>query len=969
MPGNISLVIYGTKAVASGYRPLVVIGDSPIDLSVPTYQSGMGGATGYYVIRNGKDRRVFSFVANPSSILTSDESRGGILRIEMSIPAGAGILEGGTPVSPYVVLEKVKEQFLFFNMVFSDVKGAYAFLEAPDDQAPFGDILGNYTLGPYEGRYVQMTGEGDSFLPIISKEEFRLLFLDPGYPEYASMRSLVVATKGTPPLGKVHLSIPREISYDVIVNGRNCGTVAHDDDRFVFPRTPSPVRRHYSMPGFEFVLGDLKIGIVPRGVEIDLDERNEAIACKVNSFPDVTRKAFHLRLGGGLASRGADPLRGGLFLHCPSDGRNKFLDENGEVDFIGEEVDLEWELRSSNMDGIFLSYDGEDPFLNSISLGDTGKDIDVFLNEGKDIPLPLFEEAARKKAEREKEAAKVAEKEVEVGEAENGEGPDGGDAEAGRQAPPVLYTVTVNGRPLGMMSRETDTLVYRKEPTPGRPHYVNQGFEIGLGKVLRGEYPEGVDVEVDEGKSIIACRVIPVPESVLMVFSLSFVGGVSHPDFDFKHYYLFCLENQVSRDLGSKGEVAFVGEELDRTWELVYETPGVYHLSVSPSGPYFSAFIPSAFIHTVTIYVSPFTVRHKPAPLPASTPINNKGSFLRKPYAVLVNDKPMGSVANGSDTFIFPQTPHEQNERLFYPRFMFTLSDVKRGVVPPGISLQMDSGRREIRCYVAPAPRRYMVRVNLIYGSSLESDPQDRRSIFLECVEAPIQKSLGEGVAVEFVGDELDKTWKLVYSGWKDYVLSFDEFDPGLKVVRMSGFEDGVNVFITKKEAELFNIDATPQKARDTLPFGVVVKVQGNEGEKSLDGLMVKISLLSKAGREFRDEVLLLREVDNDPEASHRHAVWYSTEFIPLSSNWRDDPPARIALSSEVVSFEPKPLLGQSFEPGTQNVIKLASNMYSSTSPGKEKKEKETKKGRGVITFIIVFLVVIFLVYIIVGMF
>ncbi len=955
MDQRISLAISGVKSLRSGYRPLIIIGNGATPASEPQYLTGMDEASGYYGIRCAVDECTFFYMANPSAILTEDGLHHAKLRIALSIPPGTRFLEGQVPVSPYVILEKIRNHFIFYNMTPEAGGKAYRFKGEADDQIPFEALIDKYTLGPLALRYVEMKGDKDAFLPLNSREEYQMLFSDPGYPEFSSIRSLVISTKGAPSIPKVHLSIPREIAYKVMVNGKEAGTVVSDNDKFTFPKTPSALKPHFYLPGFEFVLGDVKIGIVPPGVDLTFNEMEEIIECRVGSYPEVNRRTFHLFFNKEQGLLDADSVRGRFYLHCEALSRDKTLDENGEVDFIGDELDGQWTLSFYGSEDWLLSYDKDRPLLGSMSLGDFGSDINVFITETSDVPQSVWEEEDRKKREKLEKEEEERRKEGQAKKKASAKKQEGEE----QQAPQVVYTITVNGRPIGRAVRPTDKIVYLSEPTPLKAHYMNRGFEMTLSDALSGKCPEGVEVEIDKGRNIIECKVPSTPQTKSIEFSLVFNGiGIEEPDFHFEHYFLLCLENGDMRALGERGKVEFVGEEIDRTWKLIYDIPNRYCLSVSAERPVFPSFIPDRFEERMTIFITPFIRTAKPIPPPPSTPINNRGNFWIKPYSVFVNDVQMGSVANGSDTFIYPETPCENDERMYYPSFQFVYGDVKRGKVPSDFRLQMDDQKREIRCYVSPVPRVYTFELSLIYNDDVQRDQADCEDVYLECVEKSIQKQVPQSGTVEFYGDELDRTWRLDYRGWKDCTLSFDRNNPALCVLCFAQVDGEVNVCFFRKQAEIVQLHSSSASARDNLPFGFTVKIQGRGDEQDgqangLDGLSLKVALISKSGRIFRDEVPLFKEEDPDPEASHRHTLWYTTEFIPLSSPWRTDPPSKINLASQTVYFKARNLLSQTFESGTKNSIKFASDMYTFTPPEPEKQRKSGKEIlRGILRFL-----------------
>lgn len=379
----ISLLISGNKLSNSGYQPLVAVGNPQLSMTEPSYRQGFESVPGYYEMANGESLRLFVFMANPSKVSSYGSSRYGRLRIELSIPAGTDIILGDSVVSPYTLLEEIRNHFYANNMTFSEVSSSFQFKAENDAQEPFQQIIGKYTLAPSRMKYIPMKGAVDAYASLRSRDltlsEPKMrerLFLDTGYEEFESIRCLILSDRATPLLQVKEFEVPRTINYALVANGRPRPETVSAEGQTIFVPKASQGSYHF-IPAYSFTLEEYRSGRLPEGLHVEVDEVREVITCSMSAQPNRVIKTFRVNLPK------EDDLPSDNFSYYAlrtSDGsREKVLDSRGEVEFVADEIDMPWVLqyRGPRQDCV-LSY-SRNAIITERTLGDTSQTVDIYV--------------------------------------------------------------------------------------------------------------------------------------------------------------------------------------------------------------------------------------------------------------------------------------------------------------------------------------------------------------------------------------------------------------------------------------------------------------------------------------------------------------------------------------------------------------------------------------------------------------
>ena len=283
---NITLSICGNADSNSGYQQLVAI--EPAFYPEDKVYSAVMMNESYYTLQNRTDVTVIIKTIN--NVSSYGQTREGRLRIGISIPAGLCIS------SPKSLIDEIEAAFKA-NYMTQGLK--WQFKRAEYDLNIFRSILQKYPLFPAPTVHRPMTTGGDVayvFTPNITE-----LLFDYQYKEFQPYGEIVIAETGNAATGVINIAIPRQPVYDVHIlrNGKPLEPVnpisdtGKNMDFTVLPEDQSvyqPVSVKFSIDELKSLLSgdkDCEWG------QISLDEKQEAVAIKVKSFPE---KVFDCRL-------------------------------------------------------------------------------------------------------------------------------------------------------------------------------------------------------------------------------------------------------------------------------------------------------------------------------------------------------------------------------------------------------------------------------------------------------------------------------------------------------------------------------------------------------------------------------------------------------------------------------------------------------------------------------------------------
>jgi hypothetical protein len=327
---NITLSICGNADSNSGYQQLVAI--EPAFYPEDKVYSAVMMNESYYTLQNRTDVTVLIKTIN--NVCSYGQTREGRLRIGISIPAGLCIS------NPKVLIDELETTFKA-NYMTQGVK--WQFKRAEYDLNIFSSILQKYPLFPAPTVHRPMTAGGE--VAYIFTSNIQELLYDYQYREFQPYGEIVIAEKGTATEGVINsLAIPRQPVYDVHIlrNGKPLEPVDPIIDTgkildfTVLPEDQSvyqPVSVKFSIDELKSLLSgdkDCEWG------QISLDEKQEAVAIKVQSFPE---KVFDCRLAvtGETIDMSKIELSNGRFI--------KTVSATGNFQLKGREIYDTWSVK------------------------------------------------------------------------------------------------------------------------------------------------------------------------------------------------------------------------------------------------------------------------------------------------------------------------------------------------------------------------------------------------------------------------------------------------------------------------------------------------------------------------------------------------------------------------------------------------------------------------------------------------
>lgn len=337
---NITLSICGNADSNSGYQQLVAI--EPAFYPEDKVYSAVMMNESYYTLQNRTDVTVIIKTIN--NVSSYGQTREGRLRIGISIPAGLCIS------SPKSLIDEIEAAFKA-NYMTQGLK--WQFKRAEYDLNIFRSILQKYPLFPSPTVHRPMTTGGD--VAYVFTSNITELLFDYQYKEFQPYGEIVIAEKGTAATGVINsLAIPRQPIYDVHIlrNGKPLEPVDPISDSSkildfaVLPEDQSvyqPVSVKFSIDELKGMLSgdkDCEWG------QISLDEKQEAVAIKVQSFPE---KVFDCRLvvTGENIDMSKIELSNGRFIKAVSATGNFQLKGREIYDMWSVKYPSDWSLTFS----------------------------------------------------------------------------------------------------------------------------------------------------------------------------------------------------------------------------------------------------------------------------------------------------------------------------------------------------------------------------------------------------------------------------------------------------------------------------------------------------------------------------------------------------------------------------------------------------------------------------------------------
>ena len=346
---NITLSICGNADSNSGYQQLVAI--EPAFYPEDKVYSAVMMNESYYTLQNRTDVTVIIKTIN--NVSSYGQTREGRLRIGISIPAGLCIS------SPKSLIDEIEAAFKA-NYLTQGLK--WQFKRAEYDLNIFRSILQKYPLFPSPTVHRPMTTGGD--VAYVFTSNITELLFDYQYKEFQPYGEIVIAEKGTAATGVINsLAIPRQPIYDVHIlrNGKPLEPVDPISDSSkildfaVLPEDQSvyqPVSVKFSIDELKGMLSgdkDCEWG------QISLDEKQEAVAIKVQSFPE---KVFDCRLvvTGENIDMSKIELSNGRFIKAVSATGNFQLKGREIYDLWSVKYPSDWSLTFSPSE---LNFQGQ----------------------------------------------------------------------------------------------------------------------------------------------------------------------------------------------------------------------------------------------------------------------------------------------------------------------------------------------------------------------------------------------------------------------------------------------------------------------------------------------------------------------------------------------------------------------------------------------------------------------------------
>lgn len=361
----ISVIISGNKEGNAGFMPLVIVGNPQFSNGDYSYRNGFENSKYYYEIENTNNYILYTFIANPNSVASYGASRNGRLRIGVSIPRGYRI---AGDISPYEVLNRIKDNFFGLNMTSSGMNTVYNFKKELDSNEPYDAICTEYQLEKDNGRYVVMAGN-ESACVLTGKELISQFFKDTQYTEFANYKSIIVAEAGTPlDINILKIDIPRKDSYKIYVNGFFNKQIITSVDEDVLVKC-IPCKYEYVEPLY-ISLSKIRKGEC-QGVTID--EVQETVKCTITPHNKIFERniIFVTDEDSSIIDSELDSFR------LSYNGRTKKILEGNKFQFEGEEVSFLWKCEYAGNKGYTVKLEHDIEACNGTDTIEVKKQVEI----------------------------------------------------------------------------------------------------------------------------------------------------------------------------------------------------------------------------------------------------------------------------------------------------------------------------------------------------------------------------------------------------------------------------------------------------------------------------------------------------------------------------------------------------------------------------------------------------------------
>lgn len=374
---KISLMIYGTRLLTSGWEPLIMLNNPPFQPLANIGVAGVGENPTYYTLRIDQNYTQYTLVYNPKYIKAHASQRDGALKISISIPKGYKLDDGATPFNVFIDIQRALEEHALSPIVGKP--GAFEFKATFPSEDVFAQVLNSFKLVETKMPHRPMSPTSNDVGMIIANEASTdSLFNDVQYPEFSSYREIAIAQFGDSENIIKNLDIPRKAKYEIFANSSNITNriksynYGYDDSIIIDTlNLYSCDKGAYEGEVFEFTVNEVLNGKYSSSVFVD--KERECIRLTVNA-PKKKKVSYQIKL------EGCNKLDVFKYLRAYVNRRERKISASNTIELVGEEL-LSSTIINVIVDGKKYKSDGE------ISIKDNIISVPV-----KEIPRPWDEE-------------------------------------------------------------------------------------------------------------------------------------------------------------------------------------------------------------------------------------------------------------------------------------------------------------------------------------------------------------------------------------------------------------------------------------------------------------------------------------------------------------------------------------------------------------------------------------------------
>lgn len=360
MNPQISILILGNQHSNLGFRPLVAINADTLSkkyAEYDNYDSFFINSEYYVKVEHSTDALIYSLTFNTNAVKEFGGQRAGRLCILVSVPPCKKFGDGKKMSQ---LLFAVKDLFIancmqVVTLEFMQNKRFLIFKDGTYDVQPFVDLLSSYKLVDYD-RYIPMTGSISGYFATGTEERMYDLIDDTQFKEFSNLKDLRFAPR-CENHSLLSLVIPRPVSYKLLINGVEAGTISalrpfsaviNPPDRYSTPRQIDNLR-------LEDVIGDR----VPGGRLEGLSDAKETIYLRLGFEKMVFTRKLKLRLNFCEQRRiEVTELLKACTLRSKS-GLTKqmtFVGDGFELSLIGREIEEQFDVVGIEGFSVTMSY-------------------------------------------------------------------------------------------------------------------------------------------------------------------------------------------------------------------------------------------------------------------------------------------------------------------------------------------------------------------------------------------------------------------------------------------------------------------------------------------------------------------------------------------------------------------------------------------------------------------------------------